>query len=283
MPMYKAAQLYADDLAVSLPIEMERENDDVIFFVAPEEEGETIEMEGPAPEEDIEISFKLPFLPGGPEDMVEISGDDLTVSDEDEEKKKDKDKAADKPKDLHFIKDHFDKIPKHNGETLGLERAKAHLGRGLGILSKMVQDDHEGVIDIAKAEDARIEMENGIDRLDKELARRKKKASEARGELTKEASTAVHGIIVTVPILISRIARVCINGHVSAGKSIEDLFHRQAEKWKLTDREQVEVIQLIQDMGYPMPTLDRGFMVDDKEPYGYSSEKNFDRAPNYYA
>lgn len=285
MSMYKAAQLMNDDLTVSLPMEEDSNNADVVFYdEKPRDAEQVVEMH--APEGEVQISFDLPFLPGA-DDLVEVLGDEMSVEtkgDKEEEKEKDKSKASDAPKDLNWVKEYLNKIPKHKGENLGCERAKSYLNRGLSMLSKMLQDDHEGKIDISHAEDARISMESGIERLEKELAGRKKKAG-AKSELTKEAQkiASVGGIIVTVPILISRIARTCINGSISGGKDIEDLFHRQADKWKLTDREKVEVIQLIQDMGYPLPRLDRGFMVDDKEPYERSSENNFDYPPNYNA
>lgn len=282
MSMYKAAQLnLAEDMIVALPLEMEGSNDDVVLYNGMPSDEQVVEMH--APEGEAEITFHLPFLPGA-DDLVEVSGDELEVETkgDKEEKEKDKSKAADQPKDLNWAKQYIDSVPKHRGETLGLERSKSYLSRGVNLLSKLIQEDHDGKIDISKAEDARIVMEEGIERLEKELAKRKKKAS-SKPELTKEAQkiAGVGGIIVTVPILISRIARTCINGSISGGKDIEDLFHRQAEKWKLTDREKVEVIQLIQDMGYPLPRLDRGFMVDDKNPYERSSENNFDYPPNY--
>lgn len=290
MAMFKEAQTnnISEELVIALPIENElpAKKEDIVFYEELPTDEEVVEMH--TPEENsvnvLEISFKLPHLPGAPEDL-EVSGNDLEVCEEDEEsdnKEKDKSKASDQPKDLNWIKTYLSNIPKHNGETLGCERAKSYLTRGLNILSKMIQEDHDGNIDISKAEEARVEIENGIERLEKELHKRKKKAEQSKN-MTKEGSTKVSGVIVTVPIFISRIARVCINGSISGGKSIEDLFQRQAEKWKLTDREKVEVIQLIQDLGYPLPRLDRGFMVNDKEPYGYSSEDNFDLPPNYNA
>jgi hypothetical protein len=283
MPMYKAADL-VEDLVVSLPVE-ETGSDEVVFYEEMPTDEEVVEMHSPAA--DLEISFKLPYLPGCTDPVVEVSGDELEVGSKEEEKEKEKDKskAADQPKDLNWVKDYLDNIPKHKGETIGLERAKSYLARGNNLLSKLLQDDFDGKIDIAKAEEARIEIENGVDRLEKELYKRKKKADKSSVELKKEGQkvAAVGGIIVTVPILISRIARVCINGSISGGKDIEDLFHRQSKKWNLTEREKAEVVQLIQDMGYPVPRLDRGFQVDDKEPYERSSTDNYDYPANYNA
>lgn len=98
--------------------------------------------------------------------------------------------------------------------------------------------------------------------------------------LVKEAQkiTGVKGVYVTVPLLISRVARVCINGTVSAGHDIEDLYKRQVAKYKLDDREQAEVRQLLFDMGYPLRE-DRGFFPgDDLEVW---DSDNMDWAANY--
>lgn len=98
--------------------------------------------------------------------------------------------------------------------------------------------------------------------------------------LVKQAQkiTGVQGVFVTVPILISRIARVCVNGTVSGGHDIEDLYKRQVDRWKLNEREQAEVQQLLWDMGYPL-RQDRGFMPDDNLEVWDSD--NMDWAANY--
>jgi hypothetical protein len=285
MAMYKAAN---EELIISLPIQVETNEtpdalEDLVFYNEIPEEEQVVEMHAPEEHEEGQISFVLPKLPGANDDEIVELVNEVSEK-EDKEAEKDKSKASDQPKDLRFIKNYLDKIPSHRGETLGLERAESYLTRGLNMLSKMIQEDHDGKIDIRQAEEARIEMENGIDRIKKELNKRKKKAGTSAGEMTKEAQKipAVGGIIVTVPLKISRIARVCINAAVSAGKDIEDVMRRQAEKWKLTDDEKADLVQLINDMGYYI-RRDRGFMVDDKEQYGYSSENNFDLPPNYYA
>lgn len=286
MSMYKAAQLNLadDDMVIALPEETEGDHEVVLYQDMPSAE-EVVEMH--APEGEAEFTFHLSHLPGGADDLIEIMSPDLSVeTNKKEEKEKDKSKASDQPKDLNWAKTYMDNVPKHKGETLGLERSKSYLNRGLGMLSKMLQDDHEGKIDISKAEDARIVMENGIERLEKELAKRhqKKKASVEASGLTKEGQkiAGVGGIIVTVPLKISRIARVCINATISAGKDMEDMVAKQSSKWKLDDNEQADLIQLIQDMGY-IVRRDRGFMVNDKNPYERSSENNFDFPPNYNA
>lgn len=284
MSMYKFANDLENELEVSLPVEEASPDDVVVYDELPSEE-EVVEMH--APTNEFEISFSLPFLPGAPDEVVEVSGDDLQVENKDakEDKKPEKEKNDGKispaAKDfLLWLQNYLQKIPKHKGETIALERAMSYLKKGLDHLSKAVQQDYEGEIDISKAEDARVEMESGIDRLDKELQKRRKKASKS-SDLTKEAqkAPAVGGVIITVPLIVSTIARACINSTVSGGKDIEDTFKKLSNKYKLSDREQIEVIQLIKDMNFPMKR--DVFLVDDEEKYGYSSENNYNYVPNY--
>src|SRR6185436_9504048 len=92
-------------------------------------------------------------------------------------------------------------------------------------------------------------------------------------DLVKEGqkAPAVGGIMGTVPLAVSAIARAWINASITNGKDIEHTFHRLAEKYKLNDREKMETIQLLKDMNMPIKT--DLFPVDDKdEHYGYSSE-----------
>jgi ElaB/YqjD/DUF883 family membrane-anchored ribosome-binding protein len=147
--------------------------------------------------------------------------------------------------------------------------------------------DLDGELDANKVEEVRAEIEKGISRLHDRVDKiksskktKKKKSAEFESELVKEAQkiTGVQGVFVTVPLLISRIARVCINGMVSAGHDIEDLYARQVKQYKLTDREQAEVMQLLADMGYAL-RQDRGYMPDEEvDP---ASSDNYDWAANY--
>lgn len=284
--MFKAAQSVPEDVIVTLPMHQEESDNEIVLYKDLPTTDEVVEMHAPENHEhsgEIELSFKLPFFPGH-EDPTATSGDELEVTldgdKETDKKEDDKSKAADQPKDLNWVKNYLNKIPKHKGETVGLERAKSYLNRGSNMLSKMVQDDHEGKIDISKAEDARIEIENGMERLEKELTRRKKKADKD-DSMTKKSSTRVGGVLVTVPLIVSAIARACINATVSGGKDLEHTFDKLATKFKLSDREKVEVIQLLADMNFPFRR--DLFLVDDKNPYGYSSEDNSTFPPNYYS
>ena len=70
-----------------------------------------------------------------------------------------------------------------------------------------------------------------------------------------------------------------INGKVSQGKDPEKTYDYLTAKYKLDDREQLSVQQLLMDMGYPIHK-DRGLLgEDDKNPQGGGVEL----ATNYWA
>jgi hypothetical protein len=193
-----------------------------------------------------------------------------------------------------WVKERLAAVPKHSGyDSAGLERAMAYMEKLDSGISKAMRMDLDEELDANKVEKVRAELDDGLSRLQarldkvkesKKSSRKKKKASaeyliDSDGFI-KEAQkiTGVQGVYVTVPLLISRIARVCVNGTVSAGHDIEDLYNRQVKKFKLNDREQAEVQQLLFDMGYPI-RQDRGFMPD--EDLEVSDSDNMDWAANY--
>lgn len=252
---------------------------------------------------ELEIVMELPGAPPGtkdPEPVLEVAEEPLQVEDKAQAEDEDPAKAAKEEKwnwskrgptgFIAWVKERCDDVPKHSGyDTAGLERAIAYLERLDSEVSKAMRNDTDGELDANQIEKVRSIIDNGIerlqDRLDKVKQSKKKpkktKKSDAEMEgLVKEAQkiTGVQGIYIVAPLLASRIARVCINGMVSAGHDIEDLYARQVKKYKLNEREQAEVMQLLSDMGYPLPQ-DRGFMPD--EDYDRASSDNMDWAANY--
>lgn len=187
-------------------------------------------------------------------------------------------------------------IPIHTGrDSAGLERAIAHFEFLDKCISRGVRSDLRGVIPIDLVEKARDEVRRGIERLEERLEQvesfkypkkkkkeKKKKAEEEQVGLVKEAQKATHvgGIMITVPLFTSYLARVCINGMISAGHDIEDMFTKLAQRYKLTDRERAELVQLLSDMNYPM-RRDRGIPLDEETDT--SSSNNYDWAANFHA
>lgn len=176
---------------------------------------------------------------------------------------------------ISWIKERIEGVPKHSGmDTAGLERAISYLEKLDSEISKAMRLDLDGDLDANKIEEVRSKIDDGLarlhDRLEKVKKTKKKYKNKKADEnfelngIVKEAQkiTGVQGIYVTVPLLISRIARVCINGMVSGGHDIEDLYDRQVKLYKLNTREKAEVMQLLADMGYAL-RQDRGFMPED--------------------
>lgn len=251
-----------------------------------------------------EVEIVIEDLPGAPHgthdpEPLEVSEHDkhdedkLEVTDENDAKKSKKPEKWDWESKgptgfIAWIKGRIEDVPKHSGyDSAGLERAVAYMERLDNEISKAMRLDLDGAFDANKIEAVRSQIDEGLsrlhDRLDKvkkhSKSRRKKKA-DVDSALIKEAQkiTGVQGIYVTVPLLISRVARVCINGMVSAGHDIEDIYGKQVKKYKLNEREQAETMQLLADMGYPL-RQDRGYMPD--EDVDFASSDNMDWAANY--
>jgi hypothetical protein len=252
---------------------------------------------------DIEIVVEeLPGAPAGtkdPEPMIEVAEEPLKADEgQADSDKKGKGKNEKWNWEAHgphgfvaWVKSRLSEVPKHSGfDSAGLERATAYMERLDSEISKAMRLDLDEELDANKIEKIRSELDEGLSRLQSRLdkvkknkkSNRKKKAEYEVDEegFIKEAQKiiGVSGVYITVPLLISGLARVCVNGTVSAGHDIEDLYTRQVNKWKLTDREQFELRQMLFDMGYPM-RVDRGFMPDDNLEVSDSS--NMDWAANY--
>jgi hypothetical protein len=252
-----------------------------------------------------EVSIVIDDVPGAPgsPDPLEVveqpehQHEEAKVDDNEAKKSKKDPKWDWESRGAHgfiaWVKERCDDVPKHSGmDTAGLERACSYLEKLDNEISRAMRMDLDGALDANQIEKVRSMIDDGIarlqDRLDKvkkhKKNSRKKKTTTAEYQgdevLIKEAQkiTGVQGTFVTVDLLTSMIARVCVNGMVSAGHDIEDLFERQAKYYGLDKRERAQVIQLLDDMGYAM-RRDRGFMPEDD--LNVQDSDNFDWAANY--
>jgi len=257
---------------------------------APIEVGENIEVSGEdAPEDVIFVIDEIPGAPNAQEIVIseEPNGEDIEVEEDGDSGWKWEHSGF-----LPWLQKMFKNVPSHSGyDTTGLEKAISYFEALDREITKAMRTDFKNEIDSAHAERAREQIEEGLERLVDRLekvrtdkykrhAKKKSKSWAEEAGIVKEANTTrITGITITVPLLISRIARVCINGMVSAGHDIEDMFKRQAEEYKLDKREQAELSQLLSDMGYPM-RQDRGYPVG--EPVDVTRSDNFDWGAQYY-
>jgi hypothetical protein len=247
---------------------------------------------------DVEIVVEeLPGAPAGtkdPEPMLEVM-DEPIHTDEKPDDANDAKKFKNEKWDwsargphgfVTWIKEKIDSVPKHSGkDTAGCERAQAYLEKLDNEISRAMRMDLDGELDANKIEKVRADVEDGIARLQDRLEKikeskkpykKRKKSSEVQVEgFVKDAQKilGVSGVVIVAPLLISGIARICINGAVSAGHDISDLYNRQVKQWKLSDREQFELRQLLFDFGFPMP-YDRSVIAN--EDFDPGSEDNLE-------
>lgn len=210
--------------------------------------------------------FELSAVPGGEfqDDIEEPS--EIEVEDEEVEVEGDPWKWT-VSNFLGWLQEKMSGIPRHSGrDSAGIERAIAYLEQLDREISRAVRSDLNNEIAIDAVEKARDEIHKGLDRLHDRLDKimdakypkrkgnKKKNADGQNDGMIKEASKgAYYGkIVVTVPLLISGIARACINSMVSAGKDIEDEFQKLAKQYNLDNREEFMLYQALSDMGYPV-------------------------------
>lgn len=244
------------------------------------------------------IVFTLPDVPGAP-DAEEIVLDDENDTGDLEVEEEEEVQVVSDPWDwqslglenyLRWLHEMMNNPPQHTGyDSTGLEKAIAYYQFLEKTVPKAMRMDIKNVIDSRLAEQAREQIYDAIVRLQNRLQQvnskkykvKKKSWAESVG-IIKEGQKAprITGITVTVPLIISRCARVCINGMVSAGHDIEDLFDGQVKEYGLDKIQQAELAQLLADMGYPM-RQDRGFAVGTHVDVTRSD--NRDWAANYQA
>ena len=145
-----------------------------------------------------------------------------------------------------------------------------------GHCSQALRGDFDGVLDTAQLDKARQFIETTIDALEdalhamSETKRSRKKQRRRRGEadleLTKEA-TAPHfnGFQMVITPFQRAIVGSLINGKVSGGRNMEELYVEAAKKYKLNDREELEILAILADFGYPI-FKDRLRLGDDEDP-----------------
>jgi hypothetical protein len=258
------------------------------------DDAEQIILEFSDPEEEA-ISFTLPKIPGAMDDSEIIVDEPSEIA---VEEPSDVEVAEDDPWNweskgmsgfLDWLHGMMHSVPQHSGkDTTGLEKAITYFEALDKEITKAMRSDYKNEVDAAQCEKCREEIEGGLERLVDRLEKvksskfkrhnKKKKAEDESGVIVKEAGTTkINGISITVPLFISAVARAMINGHVSAGHGLEDLYAHFDKKYKFADRERLELTQLLQDMAFPL-RLDRGKIGEEID---YRSSNNVDYAASF--
>jgi len=237
------------------------------------------------------LSFVMPSIPGAL-DESEIVVPEIAVE-EDEEKEEPKEidpwnwQHGGHAQFIPWVHGMINMTPQHSGHDVsGIERALAWIMRLIKEFPKAMSTDFKGEIDVASSEELRDSLHAAVghmnDRMERILSikgRGKKSKAGAEGGMIKEAqkATKITGVTITVPLLISGVARTLINGTVSAGHSMEDMYDELKKKYAFTEREEFEIQLLLADMGWPM-YQDRGRIGEQVDK---SKSDNFDWAANY--
>lgn len=200
---------------------------------------------------------------------------------------------------VQFLDEQIAKIPtvQHaQGNLSKMENAAARWKKLNNYCSEAMRSDFDGVLDVDDIDKKRQQIEFNMDALQdaidslhamKQTRRQQRRQHRRRADedfddtMTKEA-TAPHftGFQMVVTPFQRAIVGALINGKVSGGRNIEELWSEAKEKYKMDAREELEVLQLLADMGYP-EFKDRLRLGDDENP---SRKDGFGEwASNYYA
>jgi hypothetical protein len=190
---------------------------------------------------------------------------------------------------MDYAKDSYpNKIPKHDGKSMvGAERAIKWLTNFGKEISEAVRKDDSGVLDDSILEEMRVSvmkdillLKEHVKKLDKAFKGKLKKKAGLDGDIMKYAEEieiaynheingeirkiAAHPKIQLVVSPFERaISGIIINSVVSGGKPLEEVYDFLKEKYELTDREELAVMQVIMDSGYPI-FKDRGTFSSKK-------------------
>jgi len=178
---------------------------------------------------------------------------------------------------LNYLKEQYpNNIPKHNGQSvMGCEKAIGFLKSLSEEISRNVRADKEGVIDVSSAEDYNQKIIFDILKLKKHLKELKRSMTETamkaadenvEDSMVKSASKSAKMYICITPFHRA-ISGILVNSVVSAGKPFDEVYDYLVEKYEITPREELELAQVLMDMGYPL-FKDRGDLkgeVNSKE------------------
>lgn len=215
---------------------------------------------------------------------------------EKEEKEEEKETSWEEDRDVSKFMDYIhssypSKIPRHDGKSMiGCERAMLFLNKVNKEISEAIRMDSEGVLDAEELEQTRIKIMKDLIVLKKHLNMLKEKVLETRAtseneivkeaEIEKVAGTPVLQVVVTP--FERAIVGILINAVVSAGNSFEDVFEFLKKKYDLSEREELAIIQLVMDSGYPI-YKDRGSISEKESAEDKNGKDGIDFVRNYLA
>lgn len=181
----------------------------------------------------------------------------LIVSEDDRLKKSDievsmwKDASA----FLVYLRRALGTVPPHNeGSRNSLKRAIAYYDNLLAEVESTITKDAE-CVDFDQLQVSELDqIDNAIVTARNTLVGKLDKVVEGnvdREQLIRKASTPAN-VVYTVDPFLKAIAMTCINAKVQGGKDIEEIYKILKAKYKMDEREDLAVLQILRDSGYPI-------------------------------
>lgn len=185
---------------------------------------------------------------------------------------------------VQFLDEQMASIPtvQHaQGNLSKMENAASRWKKLNNYCSEALRGDFAGTLDVDEIDKKRQQIEYNMDALQdaidslhamKQTRRQQRRQHRRRADedfddtMTKEA-TAPHfnGFQMVVTPFQRAIVGALINGKVSGGRNIEELWTEAKKKYNMDAREELEVLQLLADMGYP-EFKDRLRLGEDEDP-----------------
>jgi hypothetical protein len=227
-------------------------------------------------------------------DKVSIPGFEGEIEEEEKEEEKETswEEDRDVAKFMEYIHSSYpSKIPRHDGKSMvGCERAMLFLNKINKEISEAIRMDNEGVLDAEELEQTRIKIMKDLIVLKKHLNALKEKVLESKASteqgLTKEAALEKEAATPVLQVVVTPFERalvgILINSVVSAGHDFESVFEFLKEKYKLNEREELAVIQLVMDSGYHI-YKDRGSVSEKESKESKNGKDGVDFVRNYLA
>lgn len=185
----------------------------------------------------------------------------------------------DSSKFMEYLADAYKNIPRHDGtSTLGCERAISYLNSLNKEISEAIRVDKEGSLNdkITALEKYRSKIINDVmvlkNHIKKLNEQHSKKASNDNEQIIKEATTPRIQLVMTP--FERAVSGMIINAVVSAGHSFDDVYEFVKDKYKLDEREELAIMQILLDMGHPI-FKDRGTISGNKDKSLVDFMKNY--------
>jgi len=136
--------------------------------------------------------------------------------------------------------------------------SKNSFKRAFAYLEKLSEEILDGVSQDAAYAELNEQQLRTLDHIEEGIEQAMKTVAETiQGKVVKTATKSSNLVPYVNPFIFG-LARILVNGTVSQGKNIESLFGSLNAKYKLSEREQLELYFVLNDMGYPI----RGSFVD---------------------